>query len=126
MFDSRKLAVFVPANTTVSIASHVARGSAIVGPTDSDELEQVTVDYEGSIYSQANIKTYADRARHAAGRQVAHYPTVARSVVPRSDLRQVGWFDLENGITLLDDAMEAVTSWLGVEVMDSKELQFSE
>ncbi|MBA2681102.1 MAG: hypothetical protein H0U76_22230 [Ktedonobacteraceae bacterium] len=55
------------------------------------------------------------------------YPTIARSVVPRSALCQVGWYDPENGITLLDDsqAKEALVSWLDVEDLDPKELRFS-
>ena len=125
MFDSLKLAVFVPANTTVPIAALVAAGSAIVGPAGSAEAEHVTVDYEGTIHGSANVKTYADRARLAAGRLAAHYPTVARSVVPRSELRQVGWFDPEHGIMLLDDAKDALAPWLGGDAIDPKELQFS-
>lgn len=128
MVDSQKLAVFVPANTTVPIARIVAGGSAILGEADSDEAEQITVDYEGALYGPVNMKTFADRARHAAGRQSVLYPTVARSVVPRSHLRQVGWFDPENGITLLNDAQaqEALASWLGMEVIEEKELHFSD
>jgi hypothetical protein len=129
MSDSQKLAVFVPANTTAPIARIVARGSAIVGKADSDEAEQVTVDYEGNLYGgAANIKTLADRARHAAGRQSVLYPTRARCTVFRSELRQVGWFDSEIGITLFDDerAKDALASWLDVEVIEEKELHFSD
>jgi hypothetical protein len=127
MADSQKLAVFVPANPTVPIASIVVPGSAIVGIVESSELELVTVDYEGALYGPANMKTFADRARHAAGRQSVLYPTIARSVVPRSHLRQVGWFDERAGITLLDDAesREVLASWLGVETLDPEELWFS-
>jgi hypothetical protein len=122
---SNHLAVFVPSSATTPLATIVAPGSAIIGPAGSDESEQVTVDYEGAVYGQANIQTYADRARQAAGRQLQHYPTVARSVVLRSELRQVGWFDPENGITLLDGAEGAVASWLGVNDIDPQELHFS-
>jgi hypothetical protein len=127
MFDSQKIAVFLPANTTVLIATIVVRGSAIVGPVGSNEANLVTVYYEGNLLGYANVKTYADRAKVAAGRLAARYPTIARSVVSPSALRQVGWFDPENGITLLDDteAQEALVSWLGVEVIEEKELQFS-
>jgi hypothetical protein len=128
MSDTQKLAVFVPASATVPIARIVVGGSAIVGKAGSDEAEQVTVDFEGNLYGAANIKTFADRARHAAGRQSVLYPTVARRVVPRSHLRQVGWFDERAGIKLLDgaEAQEALASWLGVEVIDPKELHFSD
>jgi len=127
MVDSQKLAVFVPANPTVPIASIVVPGSAIVGNAESAESELVTVDYEGALYGPVNIKTFADRARHAAGRQSVLYPTVARCVVSRSHLRQVGWFEERVGITLLDDpeAKEALACWLGVEVIEETELSFS-
>jgi hypothetical protein len=127
MFDTQKLAVFVPASATVPIARTIARGSAIVGKAGSDETEQVTVDYEGNINGAVNIKTFADRVRAAAGRQSVLYPTVARSIVPRSALYQVGWYDPENGITLLDNlqAKKALVSWLDVKDLDPKELQFS-
>ncbi len=119
------LAVFVPASGLTVIAITVARGSAIIGPPPGDELA-VTVDYEGAVYGQANMKTLADRARQAAGRQMAHYPTVARYTVPRSELRQVGWFDPIDGILLFDDAEGAVASWLGMDALDPKELHFSD
>jgi hypothetical protein len=120
-----RLAVFVPVSAATPIATIVARGSAIIGEACSDGSEGVTVDYEGALNGQANIKTYADRARHAFGRQITRYPTVARCVVPRSELRQVGWFDPESGIALFDDAHEAVASWLGVAAIDPQELHFS-
>jgi hypothetical protein len=121
---NKRLAVFVPTATT-PLATIVAAGSAIVGPAGGDETECVTVDYEGALYGPANMKTYADRARHAADRQLQHYPTVARRVVARRELLQVGWFDPENGISLLDEAVEVVASWLGVEAIAPQELRFS-
>ncbi len=76
------------------IAITVARGSAIIGPPPGDELA-VTVDYEGAVYGQANMKTLADRARQAAGRQMAHYPTVAATPFPEAScVRWVGSIQL--------------------------------
>jgi hypothetical protein len=122
---SDQFAVCVPSSMTVPIASIIARGSAIVGSAGSSM--HVTIDYEGSIYGPSvNVRTYADRARRAYDRQAVKYPTVARSKVLRSDLCQVGWFDPTAGVTLLDDAAEqALASWLGVEVIEEKELRFS-
>jgi hypothetical protein len=125
---SDRLVVYVPASQTTPLAIIVAPGSAIIGPAgsgESDGIEHVSVDYEGAVYGQVNIKTYADRARHAADRQLRRYPTVARCVVLRSELRQVGWFDPLEGVTLLAGAEEVVASWLGVNEIDPKELQFS-
>jgi hypothetical protein len=121
-----RLAVFVPASPTSPLATRIARGSGIVGPAESYAAGTISVDYEGAVYGQANLVTYADRVRHAADRQLQSYPTVARCVVPRSDLRQVGWFDPDsNTITLLDDAEEALAPWLGVDAIDPQELHFS-
>lgn len=128
MPDSKKIAVFVPVNTTVPLAALVAAGSAIVGPAEYSEADQVTVYYEGNLYGAANVRTFADRARLAAGRLAERYPTIARAAVPSSALRQVGWFDPENGITLLDGVQgsESLSAWLGVEVIEEQELQFSD
>lgn len=103
------------------------RGSAIIGKADSGESTQITVDFEGNLYEAANIHTFADRARHAAGRQSVLYPTRARRTVPRIELRQVGWFDSQTGITLLENeqARDALASWLDVQMVEEKELRFS-
>lgn len=120
---TNRLAIFVPASSTSPLAARVARGSGIVGQVGSGMAETISLDYEGAIYGQANLVTYADRVRTAADRQLQHYPTVARCVVARSQLRQVGWFDPDSdAMTLLDDAEEALASWLGVEAIDPREL----
>jgi hypothetical protein len=125
---SHQLMLFVPISRTSLLASIVAPGSAIIGPEGSDEWdgsEHVTVDYEGNVHGAVNIKTYADRARHAAERQLRRLPTVARCVAQRSELQQVGWFDPERGVTLLTGAEKAVASWLEVDSVNPQELQFS-
>lgn len=125
MSHTQQFAVFVPANAAGPIAQIIVRGSALVGTATGGEL--VTVDFEGNIYGASNIRTFADRARHAADRQSVLYPTIARRTIPRSDLRQVAWFDPDTGITLLDDddAQKALASWLGVEIIDPSDLHFS-
>ena len=120
---SNLLALFVPATPTAEIATTVVPKSAIVG-SDTDD-EYIVVDFEGAIYGPVNIKTYADRARHAAGRHITRYPTIARMRVARNDLTQVGWIDEQGGITLFDETRGAVAAWLGVEQIAPEELQFS-
>jgi hypothetical protein len=123
---SSRLAIYVPASPTSPPVAHIAPGSGIVGPLVTDAAGTISVDYEGAVHGQANLVTYADRVRHAADRQRQHYPTVARCVVSRGDLRQVGWFDPAGlSITLLDDAEESLAPWLGVEAIDPKELRVS-
>ena len=116
-----RLAIFVPASNGGMLAI-IVNGSAIVGQAGRDDT--VTVYYEGNLYGYANVVTYADRAKVAAGRQSVSYPTIARADVPRSELRQVGWFD-PDGITLLDGAEEAVATWLGMDAINPRELRFS-
>jgi hypothetical protein len=41
------------------------------------------------------MQTYAEKVQHAAGRHVTNYPTVARMLVPATDLRWVGTYDYE-------------------------------
>lgn len=120
------LAMYLPVSTAVPVATIVARGSAIVGPAASEDAAHLTVDYEGAVYGQVNLKTYADRARQAAGRHLSRSPTSARLVVARSDLRQIGWFDPTKGIMLFNEMREEVASWLGVEIIDPAELSFSD
>lgn len=122
--QDERLAVFVPASPTGWLARTVARGSAIIGSATSDDW--VMVDYEGALYGQSTLRTYADRARRAAERHLAHYPTIARALVTRSALRQVGWFDPQRGIILFEHERDAVASWLHVQELDPKELLFSE
>lgn len=122
---SHTLAMYVPVSASVPIATIVARGSALVGPITSVDTEHIPVYDEGKVLGYANVKTYADGASVAAGRLIACYPTVARSVVLRSELLHVGLFDPDTGITLLDDAKEAVASWLGVNEVEEKELPFN-
>ena len=124
MLDAQKIAVFVPANPTATL---IARGSAIVGQTGGEEGEHITIYYEGNLLGYADVKTYADRARIAAGRLAERYPTIARATVPQSALRQIGWFNPETGIELFDEVQtkDALAFWLAMEVIEEKELHFS-
>lgn len=71
---AERLAIFVPTSRTTPLATIVAPGSAIIGPAGDDATERVTVDYEGAVYGQSTVLSYADRARHAAGRLAAALP----------------------------------------------------
>lgn len=74
-------------------------GSAIVSdptarrPADLDNIgpdRTVLVDYEGNLYDAKNLRTFTGRVQSAAGRHMVRYPTVARALVPRSELIQIG------------------------------------
>lgn len=105
----------------------IAKGSAIVGQPEPG-TDEVTIYFEGAIYGAQNMRTLADRAKHAAGRMVERYPTVATRVVPREALVVVGTFDLREGRILLAGARSerAVAQWLGMTRLDRAELRPSE
>lgn len=102
--------------------------SAIVGTPASDWLEHggpediVVLDFEGARYSQFNMRTFADRCLHAAGRHVQHYPTVARLLVDEGEVTAIGSFD---GRAVMVDDHEALAAWLGGEALDEDELVLS-
>lgn len=121
-----RLAIFVPASDAL-FRHTIAPKSGIVGDLASGDTERILVYYEGAIYGQAGLKTYADRTRHAAFRLLENAPTSSYLSPRRSELRQVGWLDMSAGVTLLDDpvAKDALASWLGVKEIDPQELRFS-
>lgn len=77
----------------------------------------LVIDYEGNRYSAMNMRTYADRAAHAAGRQKEFYPTVARMIVPAKRLIRVATFDYEQEqVRCLDEsAVLLLMEWLDVD-----------
>ena len=115
------LIVYLPSRDMRRLGA-IAPGSGIVG---ADEGERITVDYEGAIYGQANLAHFADRVYHAADRQSAHYPTMARLSVKRSDLLRIGTWDQREGEVCLDnrDAEVALAEWLGDSSLDPAELR---
>lgn len=111
--------VFIPAPHS-RLRAVIDRGSGIVGTPareflgqdGSDPLDEqrVIIDYEGNRFHAANMKTFADRVFHAAGRHEHRYPTVARSMVPRDELVLLGSFDGERIYVAESLCMD---DWLG-------------
>jgi hypothetical protein len=85
-------------------------GSAIVGTPNREGL--VKIDYEGNKFGGSYFELYAHRVRHAAGRHVANYPTVARAWVPVETLHQVGWYDVDSERIRIEDS-EKLEGWIG-------------
>lgn len=117
--------LFVPNGDTLQ---GILPGSAIVGSRARDYLatdgvllgaDDVVIDYEGARYKQTTMRTLADKATHAAGRHMEHYPTVARRVVSRQLLIRVGTFYLREERIEVEDS-EALAGWLGTEDFDSE------
>lgn len=71
-----------------------APGSAILSSVEEAANPAVIVYYEGNLYRFDNIKTFADKAMHAADRQSQRYPTSAMACIDREDLIEVGTYDL--------------------------------
>ena len=87
--------------------------------------DSLVLDFEGNRYNAMNIKTYADKAMHAAGRQSECYPTVARAIVPASQVVLVATLDFdteqvrcadENGVLELMRWLEVDHAQLQVEL----------
>ncbi len=105
---------------------HIARGSGIVGaPTPPSGM--VLIYFEGAIYRQANIVTFADRVRHAHYRMREDAPTIAKSVAPAGSLIALGTFDAQRGIVELTgpESQRDLAAWLATETLDPAELHVS-
>lgn len=111
------LTVYVPTPNTLPT---VAPKSGIVG-TRLPDAEHIQIDYEGAVYNQANIQTYADKLSIAAGRHTNQYSTIARMVVPSASLVGVGvWDDMDGTITVTNAS--ALAAWLQVKAIAPEEL----
>jgi hypothetical protein len=122
--DNRFLTLWAPGE---GLTIGIARGSGIVGREQSLLYQQrpgrILVDFEGTIHGPvANIRTYADRVWHAAGRHMEQYPTMARQELPLASLVPVGrlWGD---GIEVLD--FDRLRVWLSALEL-APELKFSD
>jgi hypothetical protein len=101
------------------------RAAALAAAAEAPIEIEVAIYFEGAIFGQQNMRTLADRARHAAGRMIEGYPTTATRVVPREALSVVGKFSLREGrIMLIGPSVEqAVAEWLGALRLDPAELR---
>jgi hypothetical protein len=105
------LRVYIPRDGTAARAA-IAEQSGVVGtPADGD---RVLLDYEANMHGAVNIKTFADKVHHAAGRHAAGYPTRARTEVDESAVIEVGLYDGER-VILDAERREAVAGWLGLD-----------
>jgi hypothetical protein len=73
----------------------IAEGSGIVG-VECDE-DHYTVYYEGNIYNTPSLDKPEDRVKHAAGRLLRAYPTVARGTFPKNLFRVMGHYHAASG-----------------------------
>ena len=93
----------------------IASGSGMVGypiPLSQEsaaagDKPRMMVYYEGNLFGAENMRMWVDKVRHAMGRMVEKYPTVAMSAIPEEDLIVVGFTDgdaveVSNGGPLAD------------------------
>lgn len=136
----RELNVYVPKIGTNAHAT-IDAGSGIVGTVVAGG--EVRIDFEGNRYRTDNIRTWADKVFHAAGRHTFNegrgYPTVARAHVPSEDLTCVGTFVYDDAwpskafgsnvyrIDLRDDAPAQLdlAAWLGSRTLPLAELEIT-
>jgi|SRR5579872_3434457 len=98
----------------------IAPKSGIVG-TRLPDADHIQIDYEGAVYNQANVQTFADKISIAAGRHTSQYPAVTRMVVPSDSLVGVGvWDDMDGTVTVTNAS--ALAAWLQVEAIAPEEL----
>lgn len=110
--QSHPFAVVLPVGPTLGVAP---KSGMVARCTDHG----IVVDFEGGIYGQINLVTYADRVAVAAGRAAADYPTAARRYVADTDVVDVGVFDPLMGTIEVDEGMrDALARWLEVPVED--------
>lgn len=89
------LKVYVPNKIGRSSLGFIHAGSAIVSKGFEDSEGYIEVYYEGNIYGASNIRSFEDKASHAADRLAKRYPTIARRKVLKSHLTEVGEFQTE-------------------------------
>lgn len=90
----------------------IAPGSGIVGSVEQASSDRTLVYYEGNLYGAENMHRFEERVYHAAGREVARYPTIAKMALPNEGLIEVGRFDYPiRRITLITN-LDALRAWI--------------
>jgi hypothetical protein len=106
----RQLRVYIPREGTSARAA-VAEHAGVVGtPLESG---RVLLDYEANFYDAANIRTFADKVHHAAGRHTARYPTRARTEVDATSVIEIGTYE-GGSITIYPEERALLARWLQV------------
>jgi hypothetical protein len=114
--------VFVPRADDVA-SELIPPGSGIVGAPTAG-AERVVVYYQAAVRGSAQMRRFAGRAFHAQARLVERVSTVARLLLPRTALIEVGTFDPQTRtVAAIDDEAEAaLADWLGTPEVDPEEL----
>jgi hypothetical protein len=111
--------ILVPRPGTLADAV-IANGSGVVAVPAEEDPGKLRVYYEGNLYNAANMRTWADRVRHAAERLTAAAPVIATGVSEPDEFLEVGSFAAPEGVVLAnnEEARSALARWLGVSAGD--------
>lgn len=93
----------------------IAPGSALVAGMEQPHKDLAVVYYEGNVYDVPDLRAFAQKLLHAAGRQAVRYPTVARMTIPRQSLIEVGHYDYPSQRIVQVTNAEALQAWIGHE-----------
>lgn len=113
----RFYAVFVPA---AGSRLYIDPRSGIVARepvADEPAPSHVMVWFEGNRLGAENLTRYVERVNNSAGRADQSYPTIAKQLVPREELVNVGRYDLQDGRLEVTD-LAALTAWLEGEPLE--------
>jgi hypothetical protein len=102
------LDVYVP---KLAKLPQIQPGAGIIGSPRVDDPDKLLIDYEDNQAGAVNIRTYADRVSHAAGRHLSGYPTSKRLLADADDLLLIGTFDPHSGMVDVSDS-EVLEAWL--------------
>ena len=98
-----------------SLARMILPASAIVGSVAGDG--RYVIDFEGNLTGMDNMRTYAQRLLHAAGRHSTRYPTIARESLSFDEaIRQtavVGHYDATRFVVQRVTDPDALSVWAG-------------
>lgn len=88
--------------------------SAIVSVVRDGLGDDVVAYFESNRFDSEQGSTYVGRVLLAVGRAAERYPTVARTLIPRSRLVEVGSFDLaSNHLDIWPDKLDLLRAYLG-------------
>lgn len=89
--ENAPMHIVIPKAET-TLARQIKAGSGVVM---RETAQGLVLDYEGNLYGAENLRTYAERLKHAAGRAAANYPTLARLWLrTAADVEIVGDYDV--------------------------------
>jgi hypothetical protein len=111
--------ILVPRPGTLADAV-IAAGSGVVAVPASEEPGKLRVYYEGNLYNAANIRTWADRVRHAAERLLVDAAVIATGISEVDEFVVVGRFAAMDGVVLDANATARSTlcRWLDISDLD--------